>query len=162
MSQQRRRLKGGQTLVEAVFACFVTLSCALVYSATIPVANVSRGKGEKLAAATSLAYKQIENIKAVGYGSLDGPSLVADGLLNSSTLVNFQTEGLQTSSETGFESSNIDAAGVDSAATILPNGRSFVQIAQADIDLRQVVVIVYWQEKGVWRSTRVGTLVANM
>lgn len=162
MTNRRRRSICGQTLVEAVFACFVTLTCALVFSATMPIANVSRGKGEKMAAATSLAYKQIESIKAQGYGSLDGPSLVADGLLNSTTTVDFQTEGLQSTSETGFESSAVDAAGVDSAGTVLPGGRSFVQISQADIDLRQVVVIVFWQEKGVWRSVRVGTLIANM
>jgi hypothetical protein len=162
MTFRKRRTQRGQTLVEAVFACFVTLSCALVFSATMPIANVSRGKGEKMAAATSLAYKQIETIKAQGYAALDGPSLVGDGLLNSTTVVNFQSEGLQTTSETGFESSAIDSAGVDSAGTILPGGRSFVQINQSDIDLRQVVVVVFWQEKGVWRSVRVGTLIANM
>ncbi|MES1227473.1 MAG: hypothetical protein ABUL72_02320 [Armatimonadota bacterium] len=162
MRTNRRTKNRGQTLVEAVFACFVTLTCALVFSATVPVANVSRGKGERMAAATSLAYKQAENLKAIGYASLDGASLATAGYISANTLVNMQTAGLTTTSELGYESTTIDSTGVDSASTILPSGRSFVELTQVDIDLRQITVVVFWKENNQWRNVRVGTLVANM
>ena len=162
MFTRRRKRIRGHTLVESVFACFVTLTCALVFSATVPVANVSRGKGERMSAATSLAYKQIENLKSVGYASLDGATLATGGYVQANTLVDMAAAGLVTGSELGYESTTVDATGIDSAGTTLPSGRSFVELSQVDIDLRQVTVVVFWKENNQWRTVRVGTLVANM
>ena len=161
ITHRRKRIRG-HTLIEAVFACFVTLTCALVFSATVPVANMSRGKGERMAAATSLAYKQIENIKASGYASLDGVSLASGGHVQANSLVDMQAAGLVTGYEAGFESTTVDSTGTDSASTVLPSGRSFVELAQIDIDLRQITVVVFWKENNQWRTVRVGTLVANL
>ncbi len=43
--------------IEVLFAMFLVLACALIVAATMPIADISRGKADLLNKATGLAQK---------------------------------------------------------------------------------------------------------
>lgn len=148
--------------METMFAVFLALVAALIFSATIPTANVSRGKAEYVNSAVSLANKTAETIRSRGYPNTNPDRLLANGLIDNQTLVNISAYPFALTGEQAYEASNVDNALVDSPSKTLPNGKGFVRTEQVDLDLRRVTVIVAWQERSQWKSVRVSTLVANL
>lgn len=157
-----RRHNSGHTLMEAMMASFLALVCALIFAATIPVANVTRGKAEYLNLATSLAQKQIEAIRHMQYPNTTAQRLFDNDRINSMTQINIGTLGVGTTGEMAYDASDVDTAETDSPRKLLPGGRGFVQTTQQGLDMRRVSVIVAWRERGEWRTVRVSTLVANL
>jgi hypothetical protein len=145
-----------------MFASFLALLCALIFSATIPVANITRGKADSLNSATSLAQKMIETARGSGYPNVTNARLVDTGLADSATLVNTSSLGIGPSGEKAMEFTNVDSTVIDSPGTVLPSGRGFIYSTQTGLDLRQVTVIVMWKEKGGTRSVRLTSMVANL
>ncbi|MFN3682691.1 MAG: hypothetical protein ACK41F_02020 [Fimbriimonadaceae bacterium] len=146
------RRKGAFSLIEVLMASFLAALCAAVLAASIPTATQSRLKASYTSLALSLAQKEIEAIRTRGYPNVSGAQLAALGLLDSASPVSANT----------FSFTNVDQPLFDSPADLLPNGRGFVTIEQADLDLRRVVVTVEWSENGRLRSLSLGTLVANL
>lgn len=161
MQRAQRRLRA-HTLIEAMFASFLALACALIFSATIPVANLTRGKADNMNAATSLAQKMIERVRHDGYPNASNAQFVANGLADSSTLSSTSAYGCGPVGEQALEFTNVDSGLVDSPAKVLPGGKGYIYATQTGIDLRQVTVIVAWKEKSVTKSVRLTTLVANL
>lgn len=158
----RRSRQKGHTLVESMFAAMLALTCCLLFAATVPVANRSRGRAEFTSIATSLAQKQLEIIKGLGYAKLSKDALYASSVIQSTTAVDLKATGLTTTTQSGYESTNLDSGQKDTASNTLPSGRSFVQLKDVDIDLKQVAVLVFWKDNGQVRSTEVTGLVANL
>lgn len=160
---RRRRVRLGHTLIEVMLASFLALTCCLLFAATVPVANRNRGRAEFLSVATSLAQKQLEMAKGLGYAKLDSASLLSAGIIQSSSPVDLKAAGLTQSTAMGFESTTLDAGQMDTAANALPSGRSFIQLSDVDIDFRQINVLVFYRdENGAYREVEVSSLVANI
>lgn len=148
---QRKRIRG-HTLVEVLFAVALCGICALIMAATMPMANSTRAKADMNNRATSLAQKQLEAIKSLGYANATVQQMFANGLIDSQTPIATNT----------YAWTNSDAAATDNPSKILPTGTATVRLTQIDVDLRQVVVTVNWKEKGKDRSVTLGTLIANL
>lgn len=144
--------RSGHSLIEALFASALVLVCALIFTATMPVANQSRAKSDLRNVATSVAQKQAEAIKSQGYANVTVAQLVTLGLIDSATPVATDT----------FSFTNVDTTAFDNPAALLPSGIGRVLIRQAGLDIREVIIDVRWKEKGVDRQVRVGTLIANL
>lgn len=157
-----RSANRGHTLIEAMFASFLALVCALIFSATIPVANLTRGKAENLNLATSLSQKMMERVRGEGYPNTTHQRLFDVGLADSTTLVSTATYGCGPVGEQALQFTNIDAGIVDSPAKSLPDGRGFIYSTQVGADMRQVTIIVRWQERSGVKSVRLTSLVANL
>lgn len=155
------RLTRGHTLMEAMLASAIALVCALVFAATMPVANVTRGKSALMNNATSLAQKTIERVRQEGYANASANRLVAIGLAESATPVNVGALGFGSPGEMALEATNIDAGQGDAPAQVLPDGRGFIKTESVGLDMRRVTVIIGWREKDRIRSVRVGTLLGN-
>lgn len=151
-TMRRSNKKRGHTLVEAMFAVFLALTCALIFGATMPMASTSRAKADMRTTAAGLAQKQLEAIKAGGYANVTAQRMHANGLIDSLAPVVGTT----------YSFTNADSAATDSPAQVLPGGQGTVTIDQLDLELRQVIVEVTYLDRGEARSFRIGTLVANL
>lgn len=149
---QKRTKKSGHTLIEVMLASFMALCCALIFAATIPTSNNSRVRADLNNRATGLANKQIEAIRARGFGATT-PTLLKDaGIIDSATAVATNT----------YSFTNVDAGIVDSPATTLPNGIGRVTLENITTDLIRVRVQVTYSDRGTNRTVTVSTLVANL
>lgn len=161
MHRAHRTLRA-HTLIEAMFASFLALTCALIFTATIPVANLTRGKADHMNSATSLAQKMLERVRRDGYPNAENSRFVVNGLADASTLVSTSAYGCGPIGEQALEFTNVDASVVDSPAKVLPGGKGYIFSTQAGIDMRRVTVVVAWKENSVTKSVRLTTLVANL
>lgn len=156
----------GFSLIEVMFGVFLALICALVFAATIPVANVSRAKAQLNDRATALATKQLERIVARGYGLIDDNDLATDRTSQGQPrLIEAVSDGVPVviaTSPPTYRFTNIDVENRDSPAMVLPGGEGFVILEQTAVDIRRITVEVRWQERGQTRSVRVGTQVGNV
>lgn len=158
----KRRKRKGHTLLEAMFASFLALICALIFAATIPLANFTRGKAENMNLAVSLAQKSAETMKASGYPNVTPQRLYDNNLIDSLTQQSIAALPFGQTGEMAYPANNVDNALVDSPSKLLPEGRGYVIAEQADLDMRRITVIVAWKERSVWKSVRVSTWVANL
>lgn len=149
---RRSNKKRGHTLVEAMFAIFLALVCALIFGATMPIANTSRAKADMRTTAVGLAQKQLEAIKAGGYANVTAQRMFDNGLIDSLTTVAPNTYSFTTA----------DSAATDSPSQVLPSGQGTVQVNQLDLELREVIIEVKYLDRGEERVVRIGTLVANL
>lgn len=152
----------GHTLIEAMFASFLALICALIFAATIPVANLTRGKADNLSAATSLAQKMMESVRGEGYPNTTNQRLFEVGLADSTALITTASAGCGPVGESALEFSGIDSGLVDSPSSVLPEGRGFIKSEQVGLDVRRVTVIICWSERSSVKSIRLSSLVANL
>lgn len=141
-------------MIEVMLGIVMVAACALVFAATMPVAYTARGKADHRNVALSIAQKEMEAIKALGYARIDPNELHDAGLLDSSTA--WRTNW--------YWFSNVDNGNVHSAADTLPRGRARIRIRQPQTDMREVVVFVQWRDdKGNrWKNVKIATLVANI
>lgn len=144
--------KSGVTLLEVLFAMFLVMACALIVAATMPIADVARGKADLLNKAGGLAQKQLEAIRGVGYANLNPTALVAYGYIDSATQVGTNT----------YSFSNSDNANLDNPALILPSGAGTVKVEQWQVNLIRLTVNITYSDNQRNRSVTVGTLVANL
>jgi len=148
----KRKRKSGVTLIEVLFAMFLVLACALIVAATMPIADVARGKADYLSKAGGLVQKQLEAIKGVGYANLNAPALVGYGYIDSASQVATNT----------YSFTNSDSANLDNPSRILPQGAGTVKIEQVQLNLIRVTVSVSYNDNERNRTVTVGTLVANL
>jgi prepilin-type N-terminal cleavage/methylation domain-containing protein len=142
----------GFSLIEVLFAVFLMGVCAAIVAACMPVANNSRARADLNNKATSMAQKQLEAIRGLGYANATAEQLYAKGLLDSATAIEGDT----------YTFTAVDTGVLDSPAYILPEGEGFVTITQPDTDLRQIVVEVKWVDRGKEKTVQIGTMVANL
>lgn len=153
MSRSRRISKQQAfSLVEVLFGIFLAGLCATVLAATMPVANNSRQKANYQNVALSIAQKQMESLRSLGYPNLTAERLLSTGVIDSSTPVAANT----------YSFTNIDAGAYDSPSIKLPSGQGRLIVEQVGIDLRRVTIQLTWTEAGLQKSVQIGTLVANL
>lgn len=145
------RSRGG-LLLESLFAIFLVVVIAAIIAATLPLANSSRARADLLNKATSIAQKQMENLRGAGYPHLTGNHLFAAGLIESAV-----PDALGR-----FVFTNVDSAVFDSPAKVLPQGKGYVTIQQLGLNRRVVTVRVEWTERDRTRDVVLRTIVANL
>ncbi len=145
-----KKRQKGHTLIEVMFAIFLVGVCALIFAGSMPMANTGRAKADRRNLATSLAQKQAEAVKAMGYVNLTPSQLYTLGLIDSETAVATNT----------YSFSNVDNGLVDSPALVLPSGKGRIKIETVDLDLKRVTIEVTWVEDGQTRKVELGTLIA--
>ncbi len=149
---QGRRVQRGFSLVEVLFGIFLAGLCATVLAATMPVANMSREKANNQNIALSLAQKQMESLRSIGYPNLTVERMHSLGVIDSQTPIATNT----------YSFTNVDSGAYDSPAMQLPSGQGRILLEQLNLDLRRVTIEMRWTENGRQRSISVGTLVANL
>jgi Tfp pilus assembly protein PilV len=147
----RKRTTKGVTLIEVMFACFLALMSALILSAAMPISTVSREKANMQDLATSIAQRQLESVKSVGFGQITPSRLTTLGLIDSATPVSTNT----------YSFNNNSAAIKDNPASVLPSGSGTVTINSPNLDLKEIIVTVAYKDRGTNKSVKVGTNVAN-
>jgi Tfp pilus assembly protein PilV len=151
--QRRSRIRQrGFSFIEVLCGVFLVACCASIVSAAMPVATVGRTKSAYVNTATSVAQRQIEEARAVGYANLNGTSLFNAGIVDNATPL--------ASGAFSFTATDSDAG--DNVSRVLPGGQGTLRVEQVDQDLRRVTVVVTWVERGITRTYTVGTLVANI
>lgn len=160
----KRTKRRGFTLIESVVSMFTLLVCALIFAGSVPIANKSRGKAQNANIALSLAKKQIETLKHLGYANMVPSQLKASGLIDSTTGKDLTAVMLYpgATGTNSYEFTASDAGLIDSAGDLLPNGRGFVRITDPSIDVRQVEVYVFWTELGESRFVKLAVRLANL
>lgn len=126
--------------------------CATALVTTMPVATMSRVRAKSQNQALSLAQKEMEAIRSVGYANVTPAQLFANGLIDSTTPISGNT----------YSFTNVDNAILDNPSAALPGGVGRVTIEEVAIDLKRVTIEVQWTDKGRARTVSLGTLVANL
>jgi len=152
MTQARNKRKRGFSLIEILLAVFVTGAVATILAATMPIAMKSRVKADYNNKATSLAQKQLEVTRALGYANLTPAQMFKYKVIDSATPVAANT----------YKCDSVDFTVDDSPASVLPSGEGTLKVEQADIDLRRVTVEISYMDGGRRRTVRLATLVANL
>jgi len=152
VTTMKRTRKSGITLLEVLFAMVLVLACALIVAATMPIADVARGKADLLNKAGGLAQKQLEAIRGVGYANMNPTALAGYGYIDSTTQIASNT----------YSFSNSDNANLDNPALILPSGAGTVKVEQWQVNLIRLTITVTYNDNQRNRSVTVGTLVANL
>jgi len=147
-----RKHVSGFSLIEVLFSVFLASICAMIVAASMPIANNGRAKADLQNKATSLAQKQLEAIRGLGYPNATAPQLYSNGLIDSISPIATET----------YSFSNVDSANLDNPTLVLPSGSGRVTLSQVDLDLRRVVVEVRYVDRGKNKSIQVGTLIANL
>lgn len=148
----RRNRKRGFSLIEILLAVFVTGAVATILAATMPIAMKSRVKADYNNKATSLAQKQLEVTRALGYANLTPAQMVKYKVIDSATPIAANT----------YQCVNVDYLVDDSPGSVLPGGQGTMKVEQADIDLRRITVEISYLDGGTRRTVRIATLVANL
>lgn len=138
-------------MIEVLFAIGATVTCALIFAATMPAANKSRQKAEYMNSALGLAQKQLEAIKGID-PSLSVAALFSAGIIDSTIPVGTNQ----------YSFTNADLANLDNPAKVLPSGKGVITVELIDIELRRVTIDVTWKEGSETRAIKIGTLVANL
>ena len=147
MSMSRR--KRGAMLIDAILAIYLVAVVALVLSATLAGAVVSRGLADQRTKATCIANRQLEAIKGLGYENLSFASLQFYGLADtstSSTTCTFTTCG----------------ATSEKVSTILPQGTGTTTITDVTATVKKIVINVRWLSKTGNRTVTVSTEIGKL
>ncbi len=143
--------RSGHTFLEVLFSAFLALVSALILTASMPVANVSRAKADFQNLALSLAQKQMEAVRGVD-PSLSAAILHRAGLIDSTSPIGTNT----------WSFTNVDHALFDNPARVLPSGTGRITVELIDVELRRVTITVTWREQGQTRTLTIGTLIADL
>lgn len=144
--------RSGFTLVEVLFAIFVISMCALIVACTMPVATMSKVRGDYLTRASDIAEKEIEGIRGAGFANAAPNGLLTAGLIDSSTPIATNT----------YSFTNVDNAVYDSPAKVLPQGTGTVQITNLSLGETQIVVTVTYVFNGQTKNVTTGTVVTKL
>lgn len=142
----------GVTLIETLAALFVATGCIAIVGASMPIATASRARADLSNRAVSLAQKELESIRSVGYPNLTPAALYSRGYLDSASSVATNT----------YSFTNADSSQTDSPAQMLPSGTGRVLLEDVDVELRRITVTVSWVDRGKTKTYQIGTLVANL
>lgn len=152
MSPKDRFRRKGYTLIEVLFGIFLALMAAMVLAAAMPIATSSRLRADSYSKAVGLAQKQLEAIRTIGYANATASQLASVGLIDSQSPI----------AENTYSFSNVDTAALDNPARILPSGQGRLTLEQIDLELRRITIEIRWMDRGVQKSVRLGTLIANL
>lgn len=151
-----RKRNAGTTLIEVLFAAFLAAMCGMVLAATMPVASKSRAKAEMNDKATSIAQRELEAVRGLGYANITASQLLAYGLIDSTTPTSGTTYSFTNVAKPDNEFVN------QGGRVLLKNMQGAITIDQVDLDLRRVIVDVSYIDRGTTRTVRLSTLVANL
>jgi len=118
-----------------MYGMFLLGTVAMIFGSAFPMAMMARRAASERSQATSIALKQIEGLRAIGYKNLTYTSLKGLGWISASP----------TSSPFSFTS--VDQSSGDSVAALLPQGTGTISVADLSTDLRQVTVTVSWRDR---------------
>ena len=82
-----RRRQRGFTIMEVVLAMTVFLMMTLMFAAAFPLTVRAAQSSSNYAQATQVAQHKIDQLRAAGYGSLNGAALAGLGIIDSATAV---------------------------------------------------------------------------
>ncbi len=139
-------------MIETLFGIFIVALSATIAAASIPMATTLRVKGGTVNKATSLANKQIESIRLLGYANTTAEKLFAAGLIDNISPISTDT----------YSFTNVDSSVRDNPARVLASGTGQVTIQQVSLELKRITVQVGYRERGQTKTVRVGTLIANL
>ncbi|MCC6445008.1 MAG: hypothetical protein IT210_16320 [Armatimonadetes bacterium] len=147
----RGQSRSGLTLLEALYSMFLLGVVAIIFGSAFPMAILSRRMASERSQAASIASKQIEGLRGVGYKNLTYNSLKGLGWIDSTPTVS------------PFSFTSADSAGGDSVSNILPQGAGSIAISDAGADLREVTVTVRWRDrKNQQQEVSLTTLIHNL
>ena len=137
--QRRRR---GFTIMEVVLAMTVFLMMVLMFAAAFPLTVRAAQFSSNYAQATQLAQHKIDQLRAAGYGSLNGAALVGTGIIDSAATV-----ANPAGSPTGSKSYSFTAA--DNLTAYFPAGSTGTVTISPDANsgsstVLDVTVLLTW------------------
>jgi hypothetical protein len=140
------------TLIETVYAAFLTASAAAILLAAMPTATMAYTAANGQQKAMNLAQKEIESIRALGYADANPTQLASNGLIDNVNPIGTNI----------YSFTNSDTGAADSPAHILNAGTGTVEIDQQNLNLVRVVVTLTWIERGNTETYQLATLIANL
>ncbi|MFQ3549496.1 MAG: hypothetical protein SNJ70_07060 [Armatimonadota bacterium] len=155
---QPYKLKGtkGAIFIDVMLGIYIIAVAGLVYAATLGAAVVSRGKADQHTKAAAIVQRQLESLKAVGYGNLNYNSLVHYDLIDTS------------SNSSPYSFTNAENSS-KSVSDILPNGRGTITItdlppklSNMESTLRRVDVTVTWDSRTGTQTVTASTTIAKL
>ncbi len=149
---QKQKRRRGHVFIEILFAIFLLGLAATILAATMPVANRARATADLNNKAVSMAQKQLEAIRGLGYANATPEQLFSNGLIDTTT----------PSATNTYPFTNSDSTSLDNPSRILPSGTGTVKVEQVDLDLRRVTITVKYVMRGSNRTFTIGTLIANL
>jgi len=139
----------GAIFVDAMLGIYILALLGLMFAATTMAALVSRTMADERTKATSIVNRQLESIKAIGYGNLTYSALYYYGLIESSP----------TSSPFSFTSAG---STTDRVSELLPSGTGTVAVTDASSTMRLVTVTVNWDSRTGTRTVSASTNLAKL
>jgi Tfp pilus assembly protein PilV len=146
------RRQQAMTLVETMYAVFITAVSAGVLMAAMPAATMAYTSSADQQHALNLAQKELEAIRNQGFPNLTPTQLANLNLIDSNTPVSANT----------YLFSQVDSAALDNVATILQDGVGTVRIDTLNANLLKVTVVVSWTSHGTPQSYELSTMMANL
>ena len=119
----RRR---GFIMLEALVGIFIVCLVALIYAASMSLGSRSTRMMQNTDQAATMFQHKSDQLRAVGYGRLDGADLLAAGIVDSA-------------GGTTFAFTN-----ADKLATALPSGTGTLSISDATADVKRVTITISW------------------
>ena len=136
------RRQRGFTIMEVVLAMTVFLMMVLMFAAAFPLTVRAAQFSSNYAQATQIAQHKMDQLRAVGYGSLNGAALAGTGIIDSATAVANPTGSPSGSTSYSFTASDnltaYFAAGSGGTVTISPDTNS------GSSPVLDVTVLVSW------------------
>jgi len=128
---------------------YILAILGLMFAATTMAAVMSRSMADERTKATSIVNRQLESIKAVGYGNLTFTSLYYYGLIQSSPTIS------------PFSFTNVGST-TDRVSALLPSGTGTVAVTDASTTMRLVTVTVSWESRTGTRTVTASTNLAKL
>lgn len=147
----QKEMYRGFSLIEYLFALFLTILAVLVMTATLPVATEARARSERHHRALNIAQKQLESVKALGYSQISPSELHRARLVDSPI-----PDG-----EGRLWFTHVDSPHFDAPSQVLPEGRGYLVLTPVRLDLIQISVVVEWRERSVTKRVMLSTQMAN-
>ncbi len=144
-----RRLRRAFTLVEVMFALFIFVMMALMFSAVIPTAARSSKFGNSYIQAATIAQHKVDQLQAAGYTQVYGAGAALQGLNiteNAGTTTGTAPNATLTASFTTEDNLlSYFPAGATGTIVITPWAPSW-NAARSEYTILQAVVTVRWRD----------------
>jgi len=146
------RRQRGLTLIDTMIGMMILAMGALSFTALMPVMARGQKMSQEVSVANQIALRELENLRLLGYNSLEYTDIHATGLCDT----------YSGSGPIMFSHVVQDEAKQLSAATSLKNGTGTVEISDVSANLRSVIVTVNWTSaSNKSRSVALSTLVGK-
>jgi len=136
--------------LDVMVGIFLLAVVALVYSATIGAAVVSRAKADERTKASAIINRHIESCRNLGYGNLNYSSLVYYNLIDS------------TPTSAPYSFTNAGPTASDRVSAILRDGQGTINITDPTTTIRRITVTVTWTSRTGSQTASASTEIAKL